>query len=71
MHSEQQCHQLPMPSEHMIFNLTSVNYKSTMVVSCSEGYELVGSPIRVCGEDGQWTAPGTEPYCKGQHVTLP
>ena len=70
MYSEKQCPQLPKPTEHMIFNLMSVDNKSTIAVSCSEGYELVGSPIKVCGEDGQWTAQGIEPYCKGQCVTL-
>ena len=30
--------------------------------TCTSGYELVGSPTRLCGDDGTWS--GDEPFCR-------
>ena len=35
--------------------------------SCNAGYELVGEPLRVCDEQGEWS--GTAPTCRLGNLT--
>ena len=58
------CTTMPPNTDHMIMNVTSVNYNSTLTLSCNEGYELVGNSTMVCGEGGKWT--GTKPHCESK-----
>ena len=34
--------------------------------TCQPGYELTGSPVRMCLANGKWS--GTRAACKGEHV---
>ena len=61
-----QCLSMPLPPTHMIMNVTSVTFKSTMTLTCVEGYDLVGESARSCGSDGNWT--NSSAFCKGINV---
>lgn len=41
---------------------TRRTYQSTVYFECEEGYELVGSDVRQCELDGEWS--GTQPVCE-------
>ncbi|XDV46487.1 hypothetical protein PO909_014374 [Leuciscus waleckii] len=43
-----------------------VLYKSTVVVSCSEGFDLIGPPQVTCGPDGQWQGL---PECRPKRIS--
>ncbi|XP_055886163.1 sushi, von Willebrand factor type A, EGF and pentraxin domain-containing protein 1-like [Biomphalaria glabrata] len=54
----------PEPYEfppHLQFNADQSNYLSVMTLYCDEGYQLVGSPDRVCQSNGTWS--GSVPHC--------
>ena len=36
-----------------------VSYGSVVKFTCNEGYELVGSPVVVCQQDGTWSGSNT------------
>ena len=42
---------------------TGTTYTSVAQVTCHEGYELVGSSVRVCLDNGEWA--GNPPICRG------
>ena len=44
-------------------------YQSKAFYTCNKGYELEGSSVMTCGEDGTWL--GTEPSCKGNQSFQP
>lgn len=44
------------------------NYGATCEFSCIGGYELQGSPARVCQSNLAWS--GTEPTCAGMRAAL-
>ena len=62
--TEKLCATLPPITAHLIMNVTSMTFNSTLTLSCSEGYELVGSSTMVCGEGGEWTGP--KPHCESK-----
>ncbi|KAG7279981.1 hypothetical protein CRUP_025233 [Coryphaenoides rupestris] len=41
---------------------TDFRIRSKVFFSCSEGYDLIGSPERMCFPNGTWS--GTQPFCK-------
>ena len=43
---------------------TGTTYTSVAEVTCHEGYELVGSSVRVCLDNGEWA--GNPPICRGK-----
>ena len=38
-------------------------YTSVAEITCHEGYELIGSSVRVCQDNGEWA--GDPPICRG------
>ena len=47
---------------------TGTTYLSVAEVICHTGYELQGSPFRVCKEDTNWA--GNTPLCQSRFSTL-
>lgn len=45
-------------------NCTGKTVDSVCEFSCQAGYELVGSQVRICLANGQWS--GQLPFCKGK-----
>ena len=68
-HGAEYCLTLPPVRDHMIMNVTSVTFNSTLTFSCIPGYELDGNDTMVCGEGGLWE--GGEPTCGGiSHIAI-
>ena len=42
--------------------------RSTATYSCVPGFELVGNPIRMCGQNGAWL--GKPPTCRGKQELI-
>ena len=42
---------------------TGTTYTSVAEITCHEGYELIGSSVRVCQDNGEWA--GAAPICRG------
>ena len=56
------CSQLAAPTNGAM--VTSSNtYNSTAVFSCSTGYVISGSSLRICQSNGDWS--GVPPLCNG------
>ena len=58
------CPSLTAPNNGMI-NCSvgdgGANHRGTCTVKCKTGYQLMGSSMRICGDDGSWN--GTNATC--------
>lgn len=53
----------------LVVSSLSNSYNSTATYSCTnEGYQLVGTAIRTCQANGNWS--GTEPNCGGNKCNM-
>lgn len=59
----QDCGHLPAPMNGTVTR-GQTTYPNKLSFSCDEGFELVGSLVRQCGADGNWT--GHQPTCSGK-----
>ena len=51
-----------------IVKFGSTNVRATATYVCNKGFVLVGSAVRVCQQDGEWS--GEEPICRGGLVSV-
>lgn len=58
----------PEPIRNGVYKGGSYGLGDTITYSCSEGYELVGSPNRMCQLNSSWQ--GAEPHCQGNNHCL-
>ena len=58
----------PEPIQNGVYSNGSHGLGDTITYSCSEGYELVGSPNRTCQLNSSWQ--GEEPRCQGNNHCL-
>lgn len=66
-HTVRRCGKLNAPENgYMKCSSDGDNYGATCEFSCIGGYELQGSPARVCQSNLAWS--GTEPTCAGTRV---
>ena len=50
------CPSLASPSNGMITcSLEDDNPRETCTITCDNGYQLMGSDTRTCGDDGNWS----------------
>ncbi|XP_054154343.1 CUB and sushi domain-containing protein 1-like [Oppia nitens] len=52
---------IPLYAQVVISDEVNFTSGSTTTYKCDDGYELFGTAVRVCGNDGKWT--GDLPYC--------
>ena len=64
MHAAVDCGSLTNPVDGMVDTAGGTTLGNVAIYSCMDGYELNGSPIRVCIEDGKWN--DMEPTCDGK-----
>ena len=57
------CEALPIPTNGQV-SLNATVLGSMANYSCDPGYSLVGTPTRVCQEDGTWFGSAT---CQGMN----
>lgn len=57
------CPVLPNITDGFVI-IESRSIDSRAVYNCSAGFEIVGTDVRVCMENGSWD--GAEPLCKGK-----
>ncbi|CAH1784325.1 unnamed protein product, partial [Owenia fusiformis] len=57
------CGPQPSAPEHGFIDTDETVCGTTLTYSCEECYELIGSPTRTCGNDGQWS-PINPPTCQ-------
>ena len=58
------CPSLTAPNNGMIncsLGDNGANHRKTCTVTCKIGYRLMGSNMRICGDDGSWR--GTNATC--------
>ena len=56
------CPSLPDPPNGIV-SVTGFSVGGVATYICNEGFELVGSEVRMCQGDGEWS--GEEPQCGG------
>lgn len=66
------CSLLPVPDNgYFVHSASCLNTVNTACgARCNSGYQLVGSSIRLCQEDGGWSGHETECVCKSFHILL-
>jgi len=52
---------IPLYSQVTLSDEQNIKPGSTATYKCDDGYELFGSSIRLCSNDGKWS--GDLPYC--------
>lgn len=62
------CGGLPQPANGQI-NLSSTTYHSTASYTCTSGYNLIGTRVRTCEANGEWS--GAAPVCVPISPTTP
>lgn len=45
---------------------TGLSVGSVATYICISGFQLVGSPTRLCGDDATWS--GGEPFCRRKYI---
>lgn len=61
------CPLLPVPDNGYFVSSSCLNTVNTACgARCNSGYQLVGSSIRLCQEDGSWSGDETECVCKNR-----
>ena len=54
-------------NENIEIKFNQTTYLSSADYNCKPGYEIIGSSVRLCSFNGNWT--GADPYC--QLITTP
>ena len=61
------CSSLTSPSNGEV-SLTTTTFESVAMYTCEEGYLLMGSPMRECQADGNWTQQ--DPLCESKFLKI-
>jgi len=57
------CQVLSAPENGQIVSTTGNKINDTIVIECSENYKVMGSDVRRCQPNGQWSGVSTK--CEG------
>lgn len=62
------CPLLPTPENAYFVSATCMNsMNSACGARCNPGYQLIGTSVRLCQEDGTWSGHEMECVCKTQN----